>query len=62
MIDGRFNMLPNDEYEQSPIDPVRQQVELYEATNGVEGGPPNGKTVIVLTCEDAKSGKLVKWL
>jgi deazaflavin-dependent oxidoreductase (nitroreductase family) len=39
---------------------VRQQVELYEATNGVEGGTLNGKPVIALTCKGAKSGKLRK--
>ena len=30
-------MPPSGEYEPSPIDRVREQVELYEATNGVEG-------------------------
>ena len=60
MIDGRFTVLPNVEYEPSPIDRVRQQVELYEATNGVEGATLNGKPVIVLTCKGAKSGKLRK--
>ena len=48
------------EYEPSPIDRVREQVELYEATNGVEGGTLNGKPVIVLTCKGAKSGKIRK--
>ena len=60
MIDGIFTVLPNVEYELSPIDRVRQQVELYEATNGVEGGTLNGKQVIVLTFKGAKSGKLRK--
>src|SRR5712692_7935966 len=50
----------NGEYEPSPIDRVREQVELYEATNGVEGGTLNGKPVIVLTCKGAKSGKIRK--
>jgi deazaflavin-dependent oxidoreductase (nitroreductase family) len=53
-------MPPNGEYEPSPIDRVREQVELYEATNGVEGGTLNGRRVIVLTCRGAKSGKLRK--
>ena len=53
-------MLPSAEYEPSPIDRVRQQVELYEATNGVEGATLNGKPVIVLTCKGAKSGKIRK--
>ena len=48
------------EYKPSPIDRVREQVELYEATNGVEGGTLNGKPVIVLTCKGAKSGKIRK--
>jgi len=50
----------NGEYEPSPIDRVREQVELYEATNGVEGGTLNDKPVIVLTCTGAKSGKIRK--
>jgi F420H(2)-dependent quinone reductase len=53
-------MPPNGEYEPSPIDRVREQVELYEAANGVEGGTLNGRPVIVLTCKGAKSGKLRK--
>jgi hypothetical protein len=36
-------VLANGEYEPSPIDRVRQQVEFYEATNGAEGGTLNGK-------------------
>jgi len=41
------------------IEPVKQ-VELYETTNGVEGGTLNGKLVIVLTFKGAKSGKIRK--
>ena len=37
----------NGEYEPSPSERVRGQVELYEATNGVDGGTQNGKPVIV---------------
>src|SRR4029077_5200673 len=48
------------EYEPSPSDRVREQVELYEATNGVEGGTQKGKPVIVLTSQGAKSGKIRK--
>ena len=48
------------EYEPSPIDRVREQVEMYEATNGVEGGTLNGKPFSVLTCKGAKSGKIRK--
>ena len=50
----------NGEYEPSPSERVRRQVELYEATNGVEGGTQNGKPVIVLTSQGAKSGKIRK--
>src|ERR1700674_5658535 len=50
----------NGEYKPSPIDRVREQVKLYEATNGVEGGTLDGKPVIVLTFKGAKSGKIRK--
>src|SRR5437016_13376186 len=50
----------NGEYEPSPREWVRRQVELYEATNGAEGGTQNGKPVIVLTSQGAKSGKIRK--
>ncbi len=46
------------DYEPSQNDRTRDQVELYEATNGVEGGTLNGKPVIVLTYKGAKSGKI----
>ena len=55
-----FNMPLNGEYEPSPSERVRRQVELYEATNGVEGGTQKGKPVIVLTSQGAKSGKIRK--
>jgi deazaflavin-dependent oxidoreductase (nitroreductase family) len=48
------------EYEPSQNDRTREQVELYEATNGVEGGTLKSKPVIVLTFKGAKSGKLRK--
>jgi hypothetical protein len=50
----------NGEYQPSQNDRTREQVELYEATNGVEGGTLNGKPVIVLTYKGAKSGKIRK--
>jgi deazaflavin-dependent oxidoreductase (nitroreductase family) len=50
----------NGEYEPSSIDRVREQVELYEATNGVEGGTLNGKPVVVLTFKGVKSEKIRK--
>src|SRR4029453_10491313 len=55
-----FNMPPKGENEPSPSERNRRQVELYEATNGVEGGTQNGKPVIVLTSQGAKSGKIRK--
>ena len=55
-----FNMPLNGEYEPSPSERVRRQVELYEATNGAEGGTQKGKPVIVLTSQGAKSGKIRK--
>ncbi len=48
------------EYEPSRNERTREQVELYEATNGVKGGTLKGKPVIVLTFKGAKSGKLRK--
>jgi F420H(2)-dependent quinone reductase len=48
------------EYEPSRNDRTREQVELYERTNGVEGGTLAGKPVIVLTFKGAKSGKIRK--
>jgi F420H(2)-dependent quinone reductase len=48
------------QYEPSRNDRDRRQVELYEATNGREGGTLNGKPVIILTFKGAKSGKIRK--
>jgi F420H(2)-dependent quinone reductase len=53
-------MPPSGEYEPSRNDRTRTQVELYEATDGVEGGTLNGKPVIVLSFKGAKSGKIRK--
>src|SRR5262249_9518504 len=55
-----FNMPLSGEYEPSPSERVRRQVELYEATNGVDGGTQHGKPVIVLTSQGAKSRKIRK--
>ena len=38
----------------------RKQTELYEATNGEQGGDLRGRPVIVLTSVGAKTGKLRK--
>ena len=53
-------MLLDSEYPPSRNDQTREQVELYEATKGVEGGTFDGKPVIVLTFKGAKSGKIRK--
>jgi F420H(2)-dependent quinone reductase len=48
------------EYEPSPSEFVRDQVETYERTGGAEGNTMGGKPVIILTTKGAKSGKLRK--
>ncbi|MDQ1710129.1 MAG: hypothetical protein QOG49_1514 [Frankiaceae bacterium] len=48
------------EYEPSPSEWARDQVELYERTNGAEGAVMNGLPVIIVTSRGAKTGKLRK--
>jgi deazaflavin-dependent oxidoreductase (nitroreductase family) len=48
------------EYEPSTSAWARNQAELYEATNGEQGGHLRGMPVIVLTSVGAKTGKLRK--
>lgn len=48
------------EYEPSTSTWARTQAELYEATDGRQGGDLRGMPVIVLTTVGAKSGKLRK--
>jgi len=48
------------EYEPSTSAWSRKQTELYEATNGQQGGDLRGRPVIVLTSVGAKTGKLRK--
>ena len=48
------------DYEPSRAAWARKQAELYEATNGVEGGDLRGRPVIVLTSVGARTGKLRK--
>ena len=48
------------EYEPSPSDFARNQVEQYEASGGTEGTSLQGVPVIILTTLGAKSGKLRK--
>ncbi|MFG2288468.1 nitroreductase family deazaflavin-dependent oxidoreductase [Streptomyces sp. NPDC048595] len=48
------------EYEPSPAQWVRDQVELYERSGGTEGTTMRGMPVVVLTTRGAKSGKIRK--
>jgi deazaflavin-dependent oxidoreductase (nitroreductase family) len=48
------------EYEPSPSDFARNQVETIERSGGTEGTVNQGKPVIILTTKGAKSGKLRK--
>jgi len=48
------------EYEPSPRQWVRDQVELYESSGGTQGTTLRGRPVIVLTTTGARSGKLRK--
>jgi F420H(2)-dependent quinone reductase len=60
-VDGRDTRLPlTGEYEPGTADWARKQAELYEATDGREGGLLRGRPVIVLTSVGAKTGKLRK--
>jgi deazaflavin-dependent oxidoreductase (nitroreductase family) len=53
-------MTPHGDYEPSPFRRIRDQVALYEATDGREGGTLEDRPVIILTHRGAKSGKLRK--
>ena len=48
------------EYEPSPWKVVADQVALYEATGGVEGGTLLDKPVVILTTQGRHSGKVRK--
>ena len=48
------------QYEPSSAGWARKQAELYEATNGEQGGDLRGRPIIVLTSVGAKTGKLRK--
>lgn len=48
------------EYEPSPSDFARNQVDLYESSGGQKGTTNRGRPVIVLTTLGAKSGKVRK--
>jgi F420H(2)-dependent quinone reductase len=53
-------MTLNGEYEPSPWDHVRDQVEQYERSGGKEGATLRGRPVIILTTVGAKSGQIRK--
>ena len=48
------------EYGPSPSDWARDQAELFESTDGAEGGLLRGKPIVLLTSVGAKTGKLRK--
>ena len=48
------------EYAPSTSDWARKQAELFESTNGAEGGTLMGRPIILLTTLGAKSGKIRK--
>jgi deazaflavin-dependent oxidoreductase (nitroreductase family) len=48
------------EYQPSAWSPVADQVALYEATDGKEGGTLEGKPVVILTTRGRKSGAVRK--
>jgi F420H(2)-dependent quinone reductase len=49
-----------DTYEPSPSDRVREQVSLYEATDGRDGGALEDRPVVILTTVGAKTGNIRK--
>jgi deazaflavin-dependent oxidoreductase (nitroreductase family) len=49
-----------DVYQPSPSDRVREQVSLYEATDGREGGTLEGRPVVILTTVGVKTGSIRK--
>jgi deazaflavin-dependent oxidoreductase (nitroreductase family) len=49
-----------DAYVPSPSDRVREQVSLYEATDGRDGGTLEGRPVVILTTVGAKTGNIRK--
>jgi F420H(2)-dependent quinone reductase len=53
-------MAMNGEYEPSPWDQVRDQVEKYESSGGTDGNTMGGKPVVILTTVGAKTGKIRK--
>lgn len=58
--DGTEVMPLQGEYEPSPAQWVRDQVEQYESSGGTEGTTMRDMPVIILTTRGAKSGKIRK--
>jgi F420H(2)-dependent quinone reductase len=52
--------LADEQYVPSPSQRARDQVALYEATGGREGGTLEGRPVVILTMTGATSGKIRK--
>jgi F420H(2)-dependent quinone reductase len=55
-----MNTNNENEYRPSPRQHVRDQVALYEATDGAEGGDVGGHPVVILTTRGAISGAIRK--
>lgn len=53
-------MTRSNEYAPSPLQEIRDQVALYEATDGRDGATLEGRPVIILSHRGAKTGKLRK--
>lgn len=61
IVDDGTEVMPlQGEYEPSPAQWVRDQVEQYESSGGTEGTSMRGMPVIILTTRGAKSGKIRK--
>lgn len=58
MLTGRMPL--QGDYEPSPSDRARKQVEQYENSGGTSGTTMQGMPVVILTTKGAKSGKLRK--
>jgi F420H(2)-dependent quinone reductase len=57
---ARSHDLFDGEYEPSPVPRIREQVALYEVTDGAEGNTLEDRPVVILTTVGAKSGKVRK--
>jgi deazaflavin-dependent oxidoreductase (nitroreductase family) len=55
-----YTAQPASDYAPSPSARVRDQVALYEAAGGTDGGALDGRPVVILTSTGAKSGKIRK--